>query len=391
MRKAGAAALLAGLFLLAAAGCTAEKNPAVASAPVTENGSSATASTAAEASAHPQVTATFTLHKDNAAFLGRIQPNAEVIALEWTGSGVLLRFRGTGLTLTMGSQETDPVYTPAVSVCADDKRAKRVSLQGIQSYTVAQGLPYGEHTLRIVKLTEVNRHPFVITSVSVSAPVGKEPLLLPPSPLPDRRILFIGDSITCGYGNIGSPLSEGYKAVQQDGSLTYAAMLAADFDADAHYVCYSGKGITVNVNGDTEDTLPTLFDYGSYLKKEKWHHDAWTPQLVVINAGTNDGFGGASPAQMTAGAAAFIRQVRSAYPDSAILWCYGQMDTRLTQALKEAAEQAGGSQQRICFQALSKAGKGELGAVGHPNTKGHRKAADELKPVIAKMTGWKEK
>lgn len=76
--------------------------------------------------------------------------------------------------------------------------------------------------------------------------------------------------------------------------------------------------------------------------------------------------------------------MRSAYPDSAILWCYGQMDTRLTEALKKAVEQAGGSQQRLCFQPLSKAGKGELGTVGHPNIKGHRKAADTLKPVIAK-------
>ena len=68
--------------------------------------------------------------------------------------------------------------------------------------------------------------------------------------MPERRIEFIGDSYTVGYGN--SPMgidNEGRYGKNGDNYYTYAAYTARHYNAEYQIVAYSGKGAYVNYQG----------------------------------------------------------------------------------------------------------------------------------------------
>lgn len=369
-------------LLLAAAGCTS----GTSSSSVSVVSSSAPPSTTA--APLETISAQYTLGTDNATFFGRVIPGEKLTALEWTGSGVRLRFRGTGLSMMLGTTETDPAFLPDISVSLDDAPPERLTIQGARQITLAENLPYGEHTVSVTKVTEATAHPLTLSFVKVLAPHGEEAVLLPPPDLPARRILFIGDSITCGYGNIGKATSGSYRSAEQDGLQTYAAQIAGRFDADAHYVCYSGKGIAKNVNGDTDELLPVLFRYASPTRKDAWDFSTWVPDLVVINAGTNDVFGGASPEMFQQQASAFLEQIGSLYPDCPVIWCYGLMNQEMAEPARKAVEKADAGRNRMAFLLLDMLSAGEKGAVGHPNVRAHKRCADQLIPLVESLTGW---
>ncbi len=64
----------------------------------------------------------------------------------------------------------------------------------------------------------------------------------PPQPR-DRRLLFIGDSITAGYGVLCNDTAAPFAAETESAYHTYAAVAARALDADAHVIAFSGKGV----------------------------------------------------------------------------------------------------------------------------------------------------
>jgi hypothetical protein len=56
-------------------------------------------------------------------------------------------------------------------------------------------------------------------------------------------VLFIGDSITAGYGVLCNVSEAPFTAETESAYHTYAAVAARALDADAHVIAYSGKGV----------------------------------------------------------------------------------------------------------------------------------------------------
>lgn len=63
----------------------------------------------------------------------------------------------------------------------------------------------------------------------------------PPAPR-ERRLLFIGDSITAGYGVLCNDSSGPFAPETESAWHAYAAVATRALDADAHVIAYSGKG-----------------------------------------------------------------------------------------------------------------------------------------------------
>lgn len=144
----------------------------------------------------------------------------------------------------------------------------------------------GRHIVRLEKASETQSSTAVFEGFFV--PSRDDAL---PAPVYARRIEFIGDSHTVGYGNAsrGRECTVEDVADTTDTSLAFAPLVAKHFGAAYRIHAYSGRGIVRNYNGLAPgDTLPVLYQYTLFDHSVAAPDDGWTPDVIVISLGTND-------------------------------------------------------------------------------------------------------
>lgn len=106
-----------------------------------------------------------------------------------------------------------------------------------------------------------------------------------------RRLEFIGDSDTCAFGNEGeSSSSKNFfkmKGRMENSYNGFAAILSRQFEAEAHILAWSGKGIHSNTL-DWGPTMRTLWKRTLASREGEWEMTSWVPDAVVIHIGGND-------------------------------------------------------------------------------------------------------
>lgn len=121
-----------------------------------------------------------------------------------------------------------------------------------------------------------------------------------PTDKKDRKIEFIGDSITCGYGVLGGPKAP-FSTETESADDAFAVQCARALDADYQLVSFSGIGVISRYiepeeNEPLTDVLmPALYPHTDAVlakrygwRPESWDFSSFCPQVVVINLGTND-------------------------------------------------------------------------------------------------------
>jgi len=307
----------------------------------------------------------------------------------WTGSAMEILFTGSGAEVLLEAEKPKGV---GFAVVIDGKPAFLHVRPGQEIYRVGQNLdPQQEHHLRIFRNSEASfgtvqfkgfRFP---EETTVRRPEARE-----------RRMLFIGDSITCAYGNEAATVKEGNTVENQNAWLGYAARTARHFNADAHYVCWSGRGLFRNrwLEHDQNGTLPKIMD--EILPESPaapWSPENFVPDIVVINLGTNDSSvrnGQKPPLSKTDFVSTyhdFIRTLREQSPESVIFLTLGPMQYQpITRPwLKAAAEPFENT--HIFLYPPMKA-PNDLGGHYHPNVAKHQSMADELSEAIKTHTSW---
>jgi len=153
----------------------------------------------------------------------------------------------------------------------------------------------------------------------VLLPPGCE-LLAPPA-FPARKLMFIGDSLTCGEYNERFPPENDSTARTTNAQRSYGMLLARWLGAQVHLVSYGGRGITRDWSGKADtNTLPVFFPRAlPDTPGSVWDHSLYQPDVVVVNDGTDFDGGPLDPEKFIAAYAAFVGQVRSAYPRAYIL------------------------------------------------------------------------
>lgn len=278
----------------------------------------------------------------NVRVYGRNEIGAATVNANWVNSGIEIRFIGEELALEISVPAFAEGEGPYVQVWIDDERAERVKmLEGRNSYKVAKGLPYGEHKVKLLMVTENMYTPISFNTMKISAKNGK-PECLSPEKEKDQLIFDVyGDSITAGFGTIpGYP--DGYRTQDQDSSLTYAFRTVEHFGGDANFVAISGWGCYQGYGPDRNGRIPRIWRYASMPSQQEWDFSNRKADIVIVSLGTNDAWFWTEdmPKQDFIDAyLGFLGELRAEYPDAQFYCLHGMMDETFRDVVKEAARQ----------------------------------------------------
>lgn len=107
---------------------------------------------------------------------------------------------------------------------------------------------------------------------------------------PRRQIEFIGDSHSVGYGDASDKraCTPDQVWLTTDNAIAFGQLTARRFGAAHQVNAISGRGIVRNYDGMAGDTLPQAWPKALLGPAPAYQNDAWRPQVVVVNLGTND-------------------------------------------------------------------------------------------------------
>lgn len=321
-------------------------------------------------------------------FVGRMdESDAKGPRFAWSGSGVVARFEGTQVAVTLSSGH----YT----VLVDGQLKPKLVASG-SSQSLATGLAAGPHVVELYRRTEANQG----ESQFLGFNFGGGTLLSPPA-APARRIEVVGDSISCGYGIEGPNMSCPFSADTENHYETYAALSARALSAELVTVAWSGKGVVCNVGGEPancSNPLPTYYERALPDRaNSSWDFQKWQADAVVINLGTNDFSSAMDPTQQKfeTGYTALVTKIRSKYPNAWILCTNGTMLTGTDLSTVRgyirnvvSARNAAGDTKIKAFELNPQEAADGYGCDWHPSKATHVKMATQLTAALKSTLGW---
>lgn len=241
------------------------------------------------------------------------------------------------------------------------------------------------HQVSIIKNTEAN-----IGYIAVKGVIARE-LLAPPA-LKQRKIEFIGNSITCGMGSDTSdiPCGKGQWYDQHNAAKSYGALTATALNARYHLSSVSGIGLMHSCCG-MKITMPQVFNKISMHNDSlPWNFALYQPDLVSICLGQNDGV--QDSVVFVNNYIRFLKQLRTYYPKAQFICITSPMaDDQLRTFLKNALAAVvlqlhqDGDQlvDRFIFENQYTAG-----CDFHPSLSEHRLIAEQLTAFIRQKMKW---
>jgi lysophospholipase L1-like esterase len=303
----------------------------------------------------------------------------------WPGTTIASRFSGTEIAISL-----DDTGANQFSVWIDGEEQAVLSPKGgAGTFTLASGLPDGEHDVRVSRRTESFFGPTQF--------LGFPGAILVDTAGQGRMIELVGDSITCGYGVLGEKATCGFSADTESELDAWGGLTAAALDAGHVAIAYSGKGVYRDREGSTVDQMPALFERIFADDPESAWDFAYTPDVVVINLGTNDFAEGDPGVPFRDAYGTFIAAVRARYPEAWIIaatspmlsdgFPQGEMQRTVARAHLEAIV-AAAADARVVFLDLEEQVFEELGCDYHPGTLTAQSMAAALTAEIRARTGW---
>jgi len=353
-------------------------------------------------------------------YTGRMAMNNTKALWEWAGTRTLMRLDcpASGMEGLMVSAHIDlPTYPEK------GKYAWLVDGMRVEDFVVdksgffSMGLTPGVHTIELVKNSEHVSIPMMWSKSEGQQPtmllgfdIPDDCKLLDPPPRLKRRMELIGDSITCGFGNLRKNLGDYLKCVMppngwrdyEDFLKALPSLAGASFAAEVHTQCISNIGVTRN--GDTL-AKTTPYNASHYMHRAlptlpgaefEWDYSSWVPDIGVINLGTNDydlsQFVAAAPplAVFQAALSSFVKGYVSRYQGklAALVLVCGPMTSQQCPAVAGAAQDVSAAFPKLKVRYADVKLEKLEGCILHPDTAGDERMLEQLTPVIKELTSW---
>jgi hypothetical protein len=342
---------------------------------------------------------------DNVKLLGRTyRADDGSLWMGLSGTGAELEFTGERLSVTLRGNAASSDKAARVGVFVDGQRTSDICVNASQQTVDVTGKGSTPVTVRIVKLSECSDSCCAIVGADAHGGSIKK------ASDKQRKIEFIGDSITCGYGVDDPDLTHGFSTATEDCTKGYAYKTAQLLNADHSLVSFSGYGVVSGWTGTGEKNTYSLVEpyYESYGFTEnsgfdgkkpsdiKWDFSRFVPDVVVLNLGTNDmSYTLDDPGRQQeyiAGYVDFLKKIRSVNPNAKIICALGTMGTLLCPAMQQAvtlySTQTG--DKNIAAIELPLQDQENDGSViqGHPTEITHDKAAKLVSEKIKAEMNW---
>ena len=325
-------------------------------------------------------------------FFGRTYQNGDIRMMTWTASGFDLLFTGTKLEISFfATKVNDDINRPMIGVFLDNYNDPEKMIvvpvdKAMEYITVLDGLEDTTHYVKIFKMSENNTAPLGVMDIRTDGQLEGAP-----EALFDRRIEFIGDSITSGFGILAPKADSAFKTSEENGAMTYAALTARNLNAEYNVLSISGWALYKSwaAQGSAYLDIPPIYRYTDYTyqKEMLWDFSAFQPHAVVVNLGTNDSaYLKDHPdeyADFVKAGADFFRDIRTKNPDAAIVVCYGMMGLEMTDYLKQAVEKSG--LENIHYIGLRNL---RTARALHPSPADHQANAELLTAELRKILNW---
>lgn len=331
---------------------------------------------------------------------GRTLYRDKVLYLLHAASYIEFDFEGRLLEAEIESEGGDEAFQAWIGIYADDmdNSYKRINLEnGNRRYLLWESDNTKKVRIRIVKLSE-NQYAYA----AVTKFIMDENARIQITPKKKNRIEFIGDSITCGFGNEGNAGDE-FKTGTENPLKAYGVLTAKKLDCDFTLVAWSGIGIISSwvmpevEEANTEVLAPKVYpyiDFGLFQKKgwipnEKYDFEEDNCDLVVVNLGTNDASYTREHTirkqEFQKAYQEFLRYLRLTHKDKPILCTSGVATDLLNEEIVAAVDTLQKEDQdELIFHVrfLEPEEEDGEGAVGHPSMLRHEKLAVQLSDWI---------
>lgn len=337
-------------------------------------------------------------------YAGRISfANPERPAWNFPGIQIMAAFEGT--SLKMIAKPKSGYFMAQIDQAEPFKVAFTSEKDSV--VTLATALSDGRHLVRLMYAIEgYEYYPEFWGFV-----LDKGRRLVDGPSFPARKLEFIGNSITCGYGNEGTNKEEHFDYATENHYYSYAAITARNLEAQ-HWVCArSGIGAYRNYGepktGSPKNNIQVQYEYTGYalspeLRQKtgfdsmKWDFSHYQPDAICINLGTNDlSTNNYDTKLLKQGYQSLLKMVRQHNPQAKIVFLCGSMlgDKELEiakQILNEVAAEANKAGDKEVYRFDFTPQNGDLGYGNdyHPSLWQHEKMAAELTAYLRALMQW---
>ena len=324
--------------------------------------------------------------------------NPDAPRFAWPGTHIEARFSGTSLSakFTSTALVDETRDNDWIAVVIDGGEPKVFALaEGEHVYRLASGLPQGSHRVLIWKRTEAEVGTITFHGFKLDDGTSIGPPVFPPT----RRMFFVGDSITAGYGVEGPNQACAWNVAYENNYATYGAVAARLLDAEYVAAAWSGKGISRNYEARDVETMPQLYRRVIPTEPDSPPAPVVPADVVVVNLGTND-FGRGVPdrASMLGAFDKLLGELHADHPKALTVLVLGPMlfdegsvqhRTLMRAWLNEvrARRIAQGDHAIELLEVWTDPAEG-LGCYAHPNHRTHARLGSELAALVKSRLRW---
>jgi hypothetical protein len=325
---------------------------------------------------------------------GRIFADSSSAHLYWPGTQIEIYFKGSSI----GGVFYDNTGKNYYNLILNNDSIKIFRPDTIKKeYQLFDGLPDTIHNLKIYKRTEWNRG----TTQFYGFVPGKGSKLIGRPPAKKRKIEYYGNSITAGFGVEDYSGQDRSDSVFTNNYLTYAALAARHFNAEANYIVRSGIGVMVSW---FPLIMPEMYNRLNPNEPESnWDFSKYKPDLVVINLLQNDAYLFNSPKSkeylyrfennpkpneeyIIQSYATFVKSIREKHPQAAIICMLGNLSITKEGSpwpgyVTKAVQRLNDPQIYTLFVPFKKTG-------GHPRIEEQKKMGESLIRFVHKKLKW---